>query len=226
MVGVFQVAASCLAQIQLLNSEFQFAVVVAIYLVIGPASAALLYWLRFGHWFRLLLEGSGQRRMVLLLFALEAAMEVFFILQMETQPEYLVLYYLLVLVMAALITGLVVYLSQQVDEGELDALWTALRSWMRALTGALGRRSRPPPRPVICASPKYAASCWPKEIRCPYGYLTPTLEPSIRTVSGWQAFPPKGRAGEWAWPATSGFWRTVPTRPHPQAGRAVCPSRN
>ncbi len=126
MAEVFQVAASCLAQIQLLNSEFQFAVVVAIYLVIGPASAALLYWLRFGHWFRLLLEGSGQRRMVLLLFALEAAMEVFFILQMETQPEYLVLYYLLVLVMAALITGLVVYLSQQVDEGELDALWTAL----------------------------------------------------------------------------------------------------
>ena len=89
MGGVFQVSTSCLSQILLLNSELQFTVVV--YLVVVPISALLLHRLRFGHWFRFLLEaGFGQRRTVLFLFAQEAAMETFLILQVGIQPEYLV----------------------------------------------------------------------------------------------------------------------------------------
>ena len=114
MGGVFQVSTSCLSQILLLNSELQFTVVV--YLVVVPISALLLHRLRFGHWFRLLLEeGFGPRRTSLFLFALEAAMEAFLILQGGIQPDYLVPYYALVLAMAALEAGLVVYLGQRLD---------------------------------------------------------------------------------------------------------------
>lgn len=105
---------SCLSQILLLNSELQFTVVV--YLVVVPISALLLHRLRFGHWFRFLLEeGFGQRRTALFLFALEAAMETFLILQAGIQPEYLVPYFMLVLAMAALEAGLVIHLAQRLD---------------------------------------------------------------------------------------------------------------
>lgn len=114
MGGVFQVSTSCLSQILLLNSELQFTVVV--YLVVIPISALLLHRLRFGHWFRFLLEeGFGQRRTALFLFALEAAMETFLILQAGIQPEYLVPYFMLVLAMAALEAGLVIHLAQRLD---------------------------------------------------------------------------------------------------------------
>ena len=114
MGGVFQVSTSCLSQILLLNSELQFTVVV--YLVVVPISALLLHRLRFGHWFRFLLEaGFGQRRTVLFLFAQEAAMETFLILQVGIQPEYLVPYFMLVLAMTALEAGLVIYLGQRLD---------------------------------------------------------------------------------------------------------------
>lgn len=114
MGGVFQVSTSCLSQILLLNSELQFTVVV--YLVVVPISALLLHRLRFGHWFRFLLEeGFGQRRTALFLFALEAAMETFLILQAGIQPEYLVPYFMLVLAMAALEAGLVIHLAQRLD---------------------------------------------------------------------------------------------------------------
>lgn len=116
MAGVFQVAASCLSQILILNSELRFAGVTAIYWAVVLPSAFLLYRLRFGHWFRLLLEeGFGQRRMLLFFFALEAAMEAFFLLQVGIQPDYLVPYYVLVMVLAALAAGLVVYSSQRFD---------------------------------------------------------------------------------------------------------------
>lgn len=79
-------------------------------------SAVLLYRLRFGHWFRLLLEeGPGQRRMALFLFVLLYVMEAFYLLQRGLQPAYFPLYYVLVLVMAALAAGLVVYLAQWLD---------------------------------------------------------------------------------------------------------------
>ena len=105
---------SCLSQILLLNSELQFTAV--IYWVVVPISALLLHRLRFGHWFRFLLEaGFGQRRTVLFLFAQEAAMETFLILQVGIQPEYLVPYFMLVLAMTALEAGLVIYLGQRLD---------------------------------------------------------------------------------------------------------------
>ena len=114
MGGVFQVSTSCLSQILLLNSELQFTVVV--YLVVVPISALLLHRLHFGHWFRFLLEeGFGQHRTALFLFALEAAMETFLILQAGIQPEYLVPYFMLVLAMAALEAGLVIHLAKRLD---------------------------------------------------------------------------------------------------------------
>lgn len=114
--GVFQVAASCLSQILFLYSDIPFAAVMAVYLITAPASAFLLYRLRFGHWFRLLLgEGFSQRRMALFFFALEITIEAFLILQVGIQPEYLIPYYVLVLAMAALEAGLVIHLGQRLD---------------------------------------------------------------------------------------------------------------
>ena len=97
-----------------MGGELQFTAV--IYWVVVPISAPLLHRLRFGHWFRFLLEaGFGQRRTVLFLFAQEAAMETFLILQVGIQPEYLVPYFMLVLAMTALEAGLVIYLGQRLD---------------------------------------------------------------------------------------------------------------
>ena len=103
MGGVFQMATSCLSQILILYSDLPFAAVMAVSLIMVPAPAFLLYRLRFGHWFRLLLEeGFGQRRTALFLFAMEVAMEAFLILQVGVQPDYLIPYYVLVLAMAVL----------------------------------------------------------------------------------------------------------------------------
>ena len=116
MAGMFQVAASGLAQILLLDSEIPYTALIAVYGTVALVSAALLHRLHFGRWFRLLLEDSSvQRRMALFFFGLEAAMEAFAILQDGIQPEYLAPYYALVLVMAGLAVGLVIYLSQRLD---------------------------------------------------------------------------------------------------------------
>ena len=116
MAGMFQVAASGLAQILLLDSGIPYTALIAIYGAVALVSAVLLHRLRFGRWFRLLLEdGSVQRRMALFFFALEAAMEAFSLLQEGIQPEYLAPYYVLVLVMAGLAVGLVIYLAQRMD---------------------------------------------------------------------------------------------------------------
>ena len=117
MGGVFQMATSCLSQILILYSDLPFAAVMAVSLIMVPAPAFLLYRLRFGHWFRLLLEeGFGQRRTALFLFAMEVAMEAFLILQVGVQPDYLIPYYVLVLAMAVLEAGLVIYLAQRLDD--------------------------------------------------------------------------------------------------------------
>ena len=123
MGGVFQMATSCLSQILILYSDLPFAAVMAVSLIMVPAPAFLLYRLRFGHWFRLLLEeGFGQRRTALFLFAMEVAMEAFLILQVGVQPDYLIPYYVLVLAMAVLEAGLVIYLAQRLDDTrKLDA---------------------------------------------------------------------------------------------------------
>ena len=116
MGGVFQMATSCLSQILLLYSDLPLAAVMAIYLIVLPVPVFLLYRLRFGHWFRLLLgESFGQRRTALFLFAMAVAMEAFLILQVGIQPKYLVPYFMLVLAMAAFETGLVMYLAQRLD---------------------------------------------------------------------------------------------------------------
>ena len=116
MGGAFQVAVSCLSQILFPHSDLPLAAVMVIYLIAVPASALLLYRLRFGLWFRFLLEeGFGQRRTALFFFALEATMEAFLILQVGVQPDYLVPYCVLVLVMVALEAGLVVHLGQRLD---------------------------------------------------------------------------------------------------------------
>lgn len=117
MGGVFQMATSCLPQILLLYSDLPLAAVMAVSLIMVPAPAFLLCRLRFGHWFRLLLEeGFGQRRTALFVFAMEVAMEAFLILQVGVQPDYLIPYYVLVLAMATLEAGLVIYLAQRLDD--------------------------------------------------------------------------------------------------------------
>lgn len=121
MAGLFQVSVAALTRFLFRNilqeSEgLQFAAVSAIAWALVLLSAVLLYRLRFGHWFRLLLEeGTGQRRMALFLFVLLYVMEAFYLLQRGLQPAYFPLYYVLVLVMAALAAGLVVYLAQWFD---------------------------------------------------------------------------------------------------------------
>ena len=125
MAGVFQVAASSLSRMLferfLTDSAYQFAAVTAIYFSVVLGTAALLYRLRFGYWFRLLLgSGAGQRRTALLLFAALNIMELFLQLQKGIQPVYLLHYYMLVLALAVLVAGLTVYIAQR-----LDAVWKA-----------------------------------------------------------------------------------------------------
>ncbi len=121
MAGLFQVSVAALTRFLFRNilqgnEGLQFAAVSAIAWALVLLSAVLLYRLRFGHWFRLLLEeGTGQRRMALFLFVLLYVMEAFYLLQRGLQPAYFPLYYVLVLVMAALAAGLVVYLAQWLD---------------------------------------------------------------------------------------------------------------
>ena len=119
MAGIFQVTLSCLSVLFTMIAQkgtLQFVAEELAFWLVVLIAPALLYRLRFGASFRLLLENeSGQRRIALLLFALEAAMEAFFILQKGIRPEYLAAYYLLAVTMAALTAGLVVGLARQFD---------------------------------------------------------------------------------------------------------------
>lgn len=122
MAGVFQVSLVILTRflyrtIFVDNEILQFAAVTAVICVVVALSTALLYRLRFGRWFRLLLEeGPGQCRTALFLFALACVMEMFYMLQLRgLQERYFAPYYLLVLVMVVLVVGLVLYLAQWSD---------------------------------------------------------------------------------------------------------------
>ena len=121
MAGVFQTSVSALSrflfQTVFLDAEgLQFAAIITIYAAVTLLLVALLFRLRFGHWFRLLLEESyGPRRTALFFLVLECTIEAFFVLQADIQPEYFILYYLLVLVMVALAAGLVLYLAHWFD---------------------------------------------------------------------------------------------------------------
>lgn len=115
MAGIFQVADATLS-FWLPDEETQFALAICLHLSINIAAVLLLYRLRFGKWFRLLLEGeTAPWRTALLLFALEASTEVFLRLGSGVRPQYLPLYYLLVAVTVLLMAGLVVYLGQRFD---------------------------------------------------------------------------------------------------------------
>lgn len=114
MAAIFQVAESTLSRT--LNENFPFAAALAIYLSIGIAIALLLYRLRFGKWFRLLLDNEPSPwRTAILIFMLMAVIEMFFRLLYGIKSQFLVFYYLLVIVMVALIAALMIYLAQRFD---------------------------------------------------------------------------------------------------------------
>ena len=120
MAGVFQVSISTLSWMLLqtipLEQVSRFLVAEAVFGAVVLAIVFLLYRLRFGRWFRLLMEdGPGRRRTALLLLALECSMELLLLMQSGLQPDYLIAYYLLVTTTVALIAGLVVYLAQRFD---------------------------------------------------------------------------------------------------------------
>lgn len=119
MAGIFQVALSCLSILFTMIAQkgfLQFAAEELAFWLVVPAVPALLYRLRFGASFRLLLENEpGRCRIALLLFALEASMEAFLMLQKGIRPEYLAVYSFLAVTMAALMTGLVVGLAGQFE---------------------------------------------------------------------------------------------------------------
>lgn len=120
LAGIFQVAATALSGmlswIVLSDKSFQFAAGTGLHLSLSIAAALLLYKLRFGMWFRLLLDNEpAPWRTALFLFVLEAVMELFFSLVNGIQPQYLLHYCLLVVVMVVLMAVLVVYLAQRFD---------------------------------------------------------------------------------------------------------------
>lgn len=115
MAGVFQVAGATLS-FWALDENTRFAAAAGLHLGVGLAGALLLYRLRFGRWFRLLLDhGPAPRRTALLLFALEAAMEVLLGLSGGLRPQLLPACCLLAAVLAALIAAVVVYGAQRLD---------------------------------------------------------------------------------------------------------------
>ena len=120
LAAIFQVAESTLSIVLLretpLDESSMLTVTLGLYLGVSIAAALLLYRLRFGKWFRLLLDDkSAPWRTALLLFALEAVMEVLLRLASGIRPQFLVLYYLLVAAMVILMTVFVVYLAQHFD---------------------------------------------------------------------------------------------------------------
>lgn len=121
MAGIFQVTSSTLSWWMplwavALDESVRSAAAMGLHLGISIAAALLLHKLRFGMWFRLLLDnGSATWRTVLLLLALGSAMEMFLLLANGIRPQYLLSYYLLVTAMVILMTVMVVYLAQRFD---------------------------------------------------------------------------------------------------------------
>ncbi len=112
MAAIFQVASSTLSAMV----PIPFAAAIGLHLGISITVSTLLYKLRFGTWFRLLVDSeSVPWRMALLLFALEATMEMLLRLAFGVQARFLMFYYLLVVVMVVLMAVLIVYLAQRFD---------------------------------------------------------------------------------------------------------------
>ena len=112
MAGIFQVAAATLSML----ASISFAATIGLHLGISIAISLLLYKLRFGTWFRLLLDNkSTSWRIALILFALEVVMELLLRLAFGVQPRFLRFYYLLVVAMVILMAVMIVYLAQRID---------------------------------------------------------------------------------------------------------------
>lgn len=120
MAAVFQETVAALGRILFHIApqyiSFPPVLVHAVLWTIVLSTAALLYCLHFGTWFRLLMEArTGQCGMALFFLALLVVEMAFFSLQKGVRSEYLVLYYLLMIAMTALMTGLVTYLAKRSD---------------------------------------------------------------------------------------------------------------
>ncbi|MCI8477994.1 MAG: GHKL domain-containing protein [Oscillospiraceae bacterium] len=112
MAAIFQVADAILS----MKVPLPFATAILVHLGISIAVSLLLYKLRFGRWFRLLLDNKSTLwRIALLVFALEATMEMLLRLAFGIQTHFLMFYYLLVLAMVVLMAVLIVYLAQRLD---------------------------------------------------------------------------------------------------------------
>lgn len=171
MAGVFQVAAATLS-FWALDENTRFAAAVGLHLAVSIAAALLLYRLRFGLWFRLLLESqSAPRRAALLLFALEISMELFLSLPNGIRPRYLPLYYLLAAVIVGLAAALVIYLArwsdtarkvraqqdviarQRLYEQDLENIRAEVRSFRHDCRNLLAGFPGRPGRGKTCAAP-------------------------------------------------------------------------
>ncbi len=112
MAAIFQVADTTLSAMVPIPA----AAAIVLHLGISVVTSLLLYKLRFGIWFCLLLDNrSAPWRTALLLFSLEAIMEMLLRLAFGVQPYFLMFYYLLVVAMVVLMAVLIVSLAQQID---------------------------------------------------------------------------------------------------------------
>lgn len=112
MAGIFQVSNTTLSAIV----PIPFAAAIGLHLGVSIVVSLLLYKLQFGRWFRLLLDNkSAPWQMALLLFTLEATMEMLLRLAFGVQPRFLRFYYLLVVAMVILMAVMIVYLAQRID---------------------------------------------------------------------------------------------------------------
>lgn len=121
MAAIFQVAGSTVSWmiVPLESGLLPFAAGICVHLGISIAASLLLCRLRFGKWFRLLLDsGAVAWRTALLLFALEADMEMLLQFASGVKDTFLPFYYLLVAVTVVLITVLVVFLAQRIDAAQ------------------------------------------------------------------------------------------------------------
>ncbi len=120
MAGIFQVADASLSWmlywVAPVNGGLLFVAAIGLHLGISIAAVLLLYRLRFGMWFCLLLDNEpAPWRIAFFLFVLEVVMEMVLQLLNGVEIKFLMLYYLLVVTMVVLMAVLVVYLSQRFD---------------------------------------------------------------------------------------------------------------
>lgn len=116
MAGIFQVADEVLSHMLFQEGSMQFAAAIGLHLGVSVAAALLIYKLRFGKWFRLLLDsGTDLWRTALILFALEVVMEMFLRLANGVEPRLLAFYYLPVAATVLLMASLAVYSAQRLD---------------------------------------------------------------------------------------------------------------